>query len=182
MNKIFKGFTARIATLVGGAVVGLALFALPQAALAQTLAIDDVSQIEGNAGTTTMTFTVTLTGAAPGAFTVDYATANVTATAPSDYVAATGTLNFAGAAGEAQVVNITINGDATFEPNETFNVNLSNVTPGVNATIADSQGVGTIQNDDLAAVPTLSEWAMILLGLLLAGGAALMIQRRQQTI
>lgn len=30
-----------------------------------------------------------------------------------------------------------------------------------------------------AAVPTMSEWAMILLGLLLAGGAALMIQKRR---
>lgn len=30
-----------------------------------------------------------------------------------------------------------------------------------------------------AAVPTMSEWAMILLGLMLAGGAALYIQRRQ---
>jgi hypothetical protein len=33
-----------------------------------------------------------------------------------------------------------------------------------------------------APVPTLSEWAMILLGLMLAGGAAIYLQRRQQLV
>ena len=33
--------------------------------------------------------------------------------------------------------------------------------------------------NDPAPVPTMSEWAMILFGLILAGGAALSVQRRQ---
>ncbi len=46
-------------------------------------------------------------------------------------------------------MTVQVNGDTTVEPNETFNVNLSNATG--NATIADNQGVGTIVNDDAAA-------------------------------
>ena len=49
-----------------------------------SLSIDDVTVTEGNAGTTTFTFTVTLTGASgrqPSR--VDFATANGTADAPA---------------------------------------------------------------------------------------------------
>ena len=82
------------------------------------------------------------------AFSVDYATANGTATAGSDYVAASNTLNFAAGSGAAQsqTVSVTINGDTTVEPNETFFVNLLNPTGG--GTIVKSQGIGTITNDD----------------------------------
>ena len=59
------------------------------------LSINDVTVTEGNSGTTNATFTVTLDGAATGTVTVDYATANGTATAPSDYTATSGTLTFA---------------------------------------------------------------------------------------
>ncbi len=45
-------------------------------------------------------------------------------------------------------VTVTVLGDTTTEPNETFVVNLT--APG-NATIADAQGVGTITNDDAGA-------------------------------
>ena len=68
--------------------------------------------------------------------TVDYATADGTATAPSDYDAASGTLTFA-AGQTSKTVTVTVNGDTLDEANETFNVNLTNPT---NATIADSQG------------------------------------------
>ncbi len=47
-------------------------------------------------------------------------------------------------------MTVQVNGDTTVEPNETFTVNLSNATG--NATITDAQGVGTIVNDDVAAV------------------------------
>ena len=40
-------------------------------------------------------------------------------------------------------------GDTTAEPDQTFRVNLSGST---NATVADSQGTGTILNDDLPAL------------------------------
>ena len=113
------------------------------------ISIGDVTVSEGNAGTKTASFTVSHSGSE--AFAVDFATANGTATASSDYVAAAGTLNFA--AGQAtQTVSVTINGDTTVEANETFFVNLSNATNG--GTILDAQGLGTISNDDGIVSPT----------------------------
>jgi subtilisin family serine protease len=109
-----------------------------------SLAIGDASVIEGNAGTVTATFTVTLSASSTQTVTVAYTTANGTATAGSDYTAGSGTLTFA--PGEtSKFVTVTVNGDTSVEPNETFSVNLSNPT---NATTGDSQGVGTIRNDD----------------------------------
>src|SRR5439155_425012 len=83
--------------------------------------------------------------------TVNYATADGTATvADGDYVAASGTVTFLpGVTSTPELV--TGNGDTRFEPNETYFVNLSNP---VNATISDNQGAGTIVNDD--GQPTIS--------------------------
>jgi chitinase len=76
--------------------------------------------------------------------TVAYATGNGTATAGSDYQAASGTLTFA--PGETtKTITVLVYGDRLGEPNETFVVNLSGPT---NATIADGQGVGTILDDE----------------------------------
>lgn len=111
---------------------------------APSLAINDVSANEGNSGTTAFTFTVTKTGATEQVVTVNYATADGSATAPSDYASASGTLTFA--AGETtKTVTVLVNGDTSVEANETFFVNLT--TP-VNASISDFQGQGTIVNDD----------------------------------
>ena len=107
------------------------------------ISINDVSISEGDSGTKTATFTVSRTGTA--AFAVNYATANGTATAGSDYAASSGTLNFAQGQ-TTQTVSVTINGDTLVEPTETFFVNLSGATNGGN--IVDSQGVGIITNDD----------------------------------
>lgn len=80
--------------------------------------------------------------------TVNWATANGTATAGQDYVAASGTLTFA--SGETQkTISITVNGDTTPEANETFRVLLSSP---INATIADGDGLGTITDDDSTIV------------------------------
>jgi predicted extracellular nuclease len=113
------------------------------------VAISDVTQVEGNSGTSTFTFTVVRTGGT-GAFTVDYATANGTATtADGDYVATSGTLSFA--AGEnSKLVSVTVNGDTVGEFNETFSVNLSNATGF--AVLADPSGTGTIVNDDIIPI------------------------------
>ena len=60
-----------------------------------SLSIDDVSVTEGNAGTTIATFTVTLSPISGQTVTVDFATADGTATtADNDYVATSGTLTF----------------------------------------------------------------------------------------
>ena len=105
---------------------------------------------EGNSGTQVATFTVTRSGGTT-AFDVNFATSDGTATvADSDYVAASNTLHF-GANQNTQTIAVTINGDTKVESNETFNVNLSNATNG--ATISDSQGVGTITNDDVSPPP-----------------------------
>ncbi len=109
-----------------------------------TLSIDDVSVNEGNSGTTTATFTVTLSAASGQTVLVNYASADGTATAGSDYVARSGTLTFAPGT-TAQGVAITVNGDTAVEPNETFSVGLSGVS---NASIARATGTGTIINDD----------------------------------
>jgi glucose/arabinose dehydrogenase len=115
-----------------------------------TISINDVSASEGNAGTSTGTLTVSLSNASSQTITVNYTTADVSAIAGSDYVTTSGTLTFT--PGQlTQPINVTLNGDTTFEPNETFNVNLSGAS---NASIADSQGVATISNDD--AQPTIS--------------------------
>ncbi|WP_440225776.1 IPTL-CTERM sorting domain-containing protein [Dokdonella sp. MW10] len=115
------------------------------------ITIADVSVAEGNAGTTAMTFTATLDNAVQGGFTVNVATANGTATtADNDYVAATGTLSFTGAAGQTRTFTVTINGDTKVEADETFTVSMNTVSnPGV--TITDT-AIGTILNDDATAV------------------------------
>jgi len=120
---------------------------------APTVSIDDVNVIEGNTGTTSAAFTITLSAVSGTTVTVNYATSDGTASAASDYVAVPSTpLTFA--PGEkTKTVSITINGDTTAEANETLNVNLSSPT---NATLAKASGVGTIGNDDGVTVPTLS--------------------------
>jgi hypothetical protein len=111
--------------------------------------INDVTVVEGNSGTVAANFTVTLSKANSRPVTVDYSTANGTATAGSDYVAIpTTTLTFA--PGETtKTVVVTVNGDTLSEGDETFFVNLANAT---NATITDAQGIGTIDDDDTVAI------------------------------
>ncbi|HBB33561.1 MAG TPA: hypothetical protein DC064_17615 [Cyanobacteria bacterium UBA9273] len=117
-----------------------------------TFSINDVTVTEGNSGTSNATFIVTRSGSTTQTSTVNFATANGTATAGSDYTAVSGTLTFA--AGEtSKTITVPIVGDTTNESNETFTLNLTNPT---NATIADAQGVGTINNDDTPPLPTLS--------------------------
>lgn len=109
-----------------------------------SITINDVTITEGNTGTRAATFTVTLSAAASLPVTVAYVTDNGTATAGSDYQAASGTLTFA--PGEtSKTLTVLVNGDRLPEPNEAFFVNLS--IP-INSTIADSHGVGTIMDDE----------------------------------
>jgi 2',3'-cyclic-nucleotide 2'-phosphodiesterase (5'-nucleotidase family)/predicted extracellular nuclease len=116
------------------------------------VSIGDVSIAEGNSGTKVATFTVTRSDTS-GAFTVNYATQNGTATAGSDYQAASGTLTFAAGGPATQTISVTINGDTNSESNETFAVNLTNLqnTTGT-ATLSDASATGTITNDDLTRI------------------------------
>lgn len=108
-----------------------------------------VADVTVNEGAGTVTIDVTLTGDTASGFDVDFATADGTATAGalSDYLANSGTLSFAGTDGEVQSITVTINDDIAIEGNETFDVNLSNITGGL-ATINDGTGVVTIQDND----------------------------------
>jgi hypothetical protein len=117
-----------------------------------TVAIDDVAQVETDSGTTGFVFTVTLAGDVDGGFTVPFSSADGTATtADGDYVAAAGTLTFAGTDAETQILTVTVNGDTVVEPDETFTVTLGPASnPSVTA--SDGTGQGTIQNDDSATV------------------------------
>jgi probable HAF family extracellular repeat protein len=115
---------------------------LPPAPL--TLTITDVTITEGHSGTKSAVFTVNLSAASTQPVSVTFATANGSATAGSDYQVNSGTVSVA--PGEtSKTVTVLVNGDRLPEPNETFFVNLRNAT---NATIADSQGVGTIVDDE----------------------------------
>ena len=117
-----------------------------------SLSISDAAVTEGNTGTTTATFTVTLSPVSGRTVSVNWATANGTAVAPDDYVAASGTLTFA-AGTTSQTLSVSVRGETTVEPNETFVVNLSGP---INATITDAQGLGNILNDDAAGGATIA--------------------------
>jgi Calx-beta domain-containing protein/parallel beta helix pectate lyase-like protein len=108
------------------------------------VSIGDTSMSEGNIGTGTAKFSVTLSNASTDSVMVAYATADGSATASSDYQATSGTLTFA--PGEvSKTITVLINGDRLPEPNEAFTVKLISVT---NGTIVDGQGIGTILDDE----------------------------------
>jgi uncharacterized repeat protein (TIGR01451 family) len=119
------------------------------------LTINDVSLNEGNAGTTSFTFTVSLSApAGAGGVTFDIATADGTAVAPGDYTAKSLTGQTIPAGSSTYSFTVLVNGDTTPETNETFLVNVANVT---GANVTDGQGQGTIQNDDAASNLTIND-------------------------
>src|SRR5205814_1811747 len=123
----------------------------PSVNVTPTLAINDVSQNEGNSGTTPFVFTVSLSSSSSLTITVTYATADGTATtADNDYVAANGTLTF-NPGDTTKTITVTVNGDTKFESNETFFVNLTNSTTG--ATISEHRHQAMFNNDDKASSP-----------------------------
>lgn len=178
MSNLLNRARRRALSIAAGMVVASGAVLGAEAAQAQAVTIADVSQIEGNAGTSIMTFTLTLDTNVAGPFTVSYQTVDGTALNGSDYNGSFGNLTFAGTAGETQTFGIVINGDTTFEPNESFTVRMPTAT-NLSVNITDT-ATGTITNDDAAPpIPTLTEWAMILMGLMLAGFAALTLQRQR---
>ena len=128
------------------------------------LSINDVAVNEGNSGTVNALFTVSLSAASTQTVTVNFNTADDTATAGSDYATTSGVLTFN--PGETtKTVTVVVNGDGIAEPNETFFVNLTGAT---NAIIVDGQGRGTIINDD--GVPT-----TVLVGAVLPGSRSVQV-------
>jgi sugar lactone lactonase YvrE len=109
------------------------------------LFVGGLSLTEGNSGTKVFSFPVTLSNASVETVTVDYTTADNTAIAGSDYVATSGTLTFPPGS-VSNTINVTVNGDTTIEPDETFFVRLSNAT-NVSFLLV-TQATGNIVNDD----------------------------------
>ena len=106
--------------------------------------VNNFSLSEGNQGTTTATIAVNLLAASGRTVSVNYGTVNGTATAPEDYIAASGTVSFA--PGETgKTISVQIVGDTNFEPDESFQISFSNP---LNATLQNSVATVVITNDD----------------------------------
>ena len=106
--------------------------------------ISDVTQLEGNGGSTLFRFTVTLSQASVEEIRVSYSLQGDSAFAGEDFINASGTVVFAPNT-LIQIITVEVNGDTSIEPTEQFFVNLTNP---INVTIDDTQAVGTILTDD----------------------------------
>lgn len=107
------------------------------------LAIGNASVTEGG----TLAFTVTRSGYAASALTVNYASASGTATSGADFTATSGTLNLA-ANQTTGTINVPTIDDTLVEGNETLTMTLSGASAG--ATITNAVGTGTIIDNDTA--------------------------------
>lgn len=114
------------------------------------LSIADHTLIEGNSGSATAVFTVTLSPTSTSTVEVDYTTVNDTALAGSDYTATADTLIFNPDETE-KTISVFVTGDVDDELDETFFVLLSNP---INADLLDGEATGTIIDDD--GLPKLS--------------------------
>ncbi|WP_222427425.1 Calx-beta domain-containing protein, partial [Hyella patelloides] len=115
-----------------------------------SLIISDVVVTEGDSGTTTAVFTVSLDNPSGQEITVDYATADNTAIAGIDYEAVSGTLTFN--PGETtKTIEVNVLGDNLDEIDEAFTINLSNPN---NVTINSSEATATIIDDDETSTST----------------------------
>ena len=109
-----------------------------------------VHDAEGTEGTdSAITFTVTLLPAATGQVTVEYATADGTATQPADYTSTSGTLTFA-AGDTTKTVSVPIEDDSVPDDGETFTLTLSSPS---GASIVDGTATGTIHNTEPGPAP-----------------------------
>ncbi|MBD2301822.1 hypothetical protein H6G28_24990 [Nostoc sp. FACHB-190] len=106
--------------------------------------------IEGNTNPQNVTYLVTLTNPSSQTITVNYSTANASATAGSDYTATTGTLTFSPGV-TSQVINIPILNDSLNEVDESFILRL---TSPINATLGTTTSVTTTITDTLVTSVT----------------------------
>ncbi|HYX23532.1 MAG TPA: IPTL-CTERM sorting domain-containing protein, partial [Thermoanaerobaculia bacterium] len=133
-----------------------------------------------NAGT--ITITATRTGGGDNAVSVSYATANGTAMAPGDYLAASGMLNWADQDTAPKTFQVTIVDDAVPESDETFTATISNPQGGAALGAPATETVTILDNDVLppiAQVPTLGDAGKLLLAGLLSGAGLLLLRRKK---
>lgn len=122
--------------------------AAPVPVEAYTLSVTSPSVTEGDTGSKTLSYKLTLDKAPTSTVTVSYETLETgTATANDDFVPAAGTVTFA-AGQTVAFVSVTVLGDATVEAPETIKLNLSG-----SKLVASVQATGTIVDNDLANLP-----------------------------
>ncbi|MBD2495580.1 calcium-binding protein [Nostoc sp. FACHB-280] len=138
-----SGYTIATTTPITGTIVNDDLLPTINLSASQTV-------IEGNTNPQTVTYKVTLSNASSQTITVQYATANGSATAGSDYTTTTGTLTFNPGV-TSQVINIPILNDSVNEANETFTLSLKSPT---NATLGTTASVTTTITDTLVSSVT----------------------------
>jgi len=125
-----------------------------------SVSIGDASVTEGNAGTTPLSFPVMLSAASTQPVSVNYATVDGTATAPSDYAAANGTLTFN--PGEtSKTISVNVVADIAIEQDEALTVTISGAQ---GATIAGASATGRITNDDTQVPVTAGAYKGIIEG------------------
>ena len=118
-----------------------------------TVSVVGGTVVEGNAGTSTLTFTLSLSQASFLPISVNVTTADGSATAGSDYTAVTQTVTF-GAGQTTATVSIVVSTDINNEVNETVRLLLSNPTNG--ARLLNQESSGTITNDDAPPIALFS--------------------------
>src|SRR6266536_513971 len=103
------------------------------------VAVADTAVVEGNSGTTSAKFAVTLSkGPVTGqSVSLHVATANGTATAGTDYTSLSTTLTWNPGDPVTKTVAVPVTGDTAVEPNETFSLNLSLPSPSAVLIISD---------------------------------------------
>jgi hypothetical protein len=109
-----------------------------------SVTISDVTVVEGDTGTATAVFVVTLSASSGSAVEVDYASVSGSAVSGQDFLPVQGTLTIAPGSTTA-TIPITVVGDTVREPSESFKVQLNGAR---NATLLDASGVGKITDND----------------------------------
>jgi hypothetical protein len=120
------------------------------------ISIEPGSAGEGDAGTTLLAFTVSLSAAAEADVSVDFATSDGTATAGADYTSKTGTLVLPAGSTTGTVV-VDVLGDQATEGDESFTVTLSDASANATLTLSAALAQGSIVDDDVATLRALND-------------------------
>ena len=112
------------------------------------LSIGDVSVTEGNSGTRSAVFTVSISARSGREVSVGFSTVAGSALSGSDYMGQSGSLTFAPGQ-TSKTISIPVIGDTRVESTEKFSVLLSR---SLNASINRATGTATILNDDSSGI------------------------------